>query len=106
MTTERAMRALGAAPMAARMDALEEARLLTFGGKGDLSSIHTAVFAARENARQVRDQITTEMWERLTGSISGCGRPQLSETLVKFRLASLKKRSMTCMPSKALFLAP
>jgi uncharacterized alpha-E superfamily protein len=51
--------------MAARMDALEEARLLTFGGKGDLSSIHTAVFAARENARQVRDQITTEMWERL-----------------------------------------
>ncbi|NJR20341.1 MAG: alpha-E domain-containing protein [Hyphomonadaceae bacterium] len=25
----------------------------------------SAVFAARENARQVRDQITTEMWERL-----------------------------------------
>jgi uncharacterized alpha-E superfamily protein len=65
VTTERALRALGAAPMAARMGALEEARHLTFGREGDLSSIHTAVFAARENARQVRDQITTEMWERL-----------------------------------------
>jgi uncharacterized alpha-E superfamily protein len=51
--------------MGARMDPIEEARLLTFGREGDLSSIHTAVFAARENARQVRDQITTEMWERL-----------------------------------------
>jgi uncharacterized alpha-E superfamily protein len=65
LTTDRAMRALGAAPMAARMDAIEEARLLTFGGTGELSSIHSAVFAARENARQVRDQITTEMWDRL-----------------------------------------
>ena len=64
-TAERAMRALGAAPIAARMGALEEARHLTFGRDGDMSSIHTAVFAARENARQVRDQITTEMWERL-----------------------------------------
>ena len=64
-TAERAMRALGAAPIAARMGAIEEARLLTFGRDADMSSIHTAVFAARENARQVRDQITTEMWERL-----------------------------------------
>jgi uncharacterized alpha-E superfamily protein len=64
-TAERPMRALGAAPIAARMGAIEEARLLTFGRDGEMSSIHTAVFAARENARQVRDQITTEMWERL-----------------------------------------
>jgi uncharacterized alpha-E superfamily protein len=65
ITAERSMRALGAAPIAARMGAVEEARLLTFGRERDLSSIYTAVFAARENARQVRDQITTEMWERL-----------------------------------------
>lgn len=65
ITAERAMRALGAAPIAARMGAIEEARLLTFGRDGDFSSIFNAVFSARENARQVRDQITTEMWERL-----------------------------------------
>jgi uncharacterized alpha-E superfamily protein len=65
ITAERAMAALGAAPIAARMGAIEEARHLTFGREEDFSSIHTAVFAARENARQVRDQITTEMWERL-----------------------------------------
>jgi uncharacterized alpha-E superfamily protein len=65
VTAERAMRALGAAPIAARMGAIEEARLLTFGRDSDMSSIFNAVLAARENARQVRDQITTEMWERL-----------------------------------------
>jgi uncharacterized alpha-E superfamily protein len=64
-TAERAMKALGAAPIAVRMGAIEEARHLTFGRDGELSSIHTSVLAARENARQVRDQITTEMWERL-----------------------------------------
>jgi uncharacterized alpha-E superfamily protein len=65
MTTDRAMRALGAAPLAARMEAMEEARILTFGRDANMSSIFNAVFSARENARQVRDQITTEMWERL-----------------------------------------
>lgn len=65
ITAERAMRALGAAPIAIRMGAAEEARHLTFGRDTDLSSIYKSVLAARENARQVRDQITTEMWERL-----------------------------------------
>jgi uncharacterized alpha-E superfamily protein len=65
LTTDRAMRALGAAPLAARMEAMEEARILTFGREADMATIYNAVFAARENARQVRDQITTEMWERL-----------------------------------------
>jgi A predicted alpha-helical domain with a conserved ER motif. len=55
ITAERAMRALGAAPIAARMGAIEEARHLTFGRDADVSSIYTAIFAARENARQVRD---------------------------------------------------
>ena len=31
----------------------------------DAGSIYTAIARARENARQVRDQITTETWERL-----------------------------------------
>jgi uncharacterized alpha-E superfamily protein len=31
----------------------------------DAGSIYTAIMRARENARQVRDQITTETWERL-----------------------------------------
>jgi uncharacterized alpha-E superfamily protein len=65
LTTDRAIRALGGAPLAARMEAMEEARILTFGREADMASIYTAVLAARENARQVRDQITTEMWERL-----------------------------------------
>jgi uncharacterized alpha-E superfamily protein len=65
LTTDRAMRALGAAPLAARMEAMEEARILTFGREANMSSIFNAVLSARENARQVRDQITTEMWERL-----------------------------------------
>lgn len=65
ITTDRAIRALGGAPLAARMEATEEARILTFGRDGSTSSIFNAVFSARENARQVRDQITTEMWERL-----------------------------------------
>jgi uncharacterized alpha-E superfamily protein len=64
LTAERAMRALGAAPLAARAGAIEEARLLTFG-RGEVASVLASIEAARENARQVRDQITTEMWERL-----------------------------------------
>jgi uncharacterized alpha-E superfamily protein len=62
---ERALRALGAAPMAARMGSFDEARVLTFSRDPEVSSVYAAIAAARENARQVRDQITTEMWERL-----------------------------------------
>jgi uncharacterized alpha-E superfamily protein len=65
VTAERALRALGSASKAAHMGTSDEAQILTFGRDAQLSSIHTSVFAARENARQVRDQITTEMWERL-----------------------------------------
>ena len=65
LTAERAIRAMGGAPMAARLDVVEEARILCFGRGDDRSTVLSAVFAARENARQVRDQITTEMWERL-----------------------------------------
>lgn len=61
---ERALRALGAAPLLANGDPITEARALTFD-RGDSNSIFSSIALARENARQVRDQITTEMWERL-----------------------------------------
>lgn len=61
---ERAMRALGAAPLMARAGSLEEARALTFS-RVDPNSIFSAIAVARENARQVREHLTTEFWERL-----------------------------------------
>jgi uncharacterized alpha-E superfamily protein len=42
----------------------EAARILVLD-KGDENSVLTSLSRARENARQVRDQITTETWERL-----------------------------------------
>src|SRR4051812_39280811 len=42
----------------------EAARALTLD-RSDRGSIVSSVARARENARQVRDQITTETWERL-----------------------------------------
>jgi uncharacterized alpha-E superfamily protein len=44
--------------------ALEAARHLVFD-RDDHGSVCTSLARARENARQVRDQITTETWERL-----------------------------------------
>ncbi|RYG03767.1 MAG: hypothetical protein EON94_03355, partial [Caulobacteraceae bacterium] len=44
--------------------AIEAARDLLFD-KEDMGSVITSLSLARENARQVRDQITTETWERL-----------------------------------------
>src|SRR4051812_23215887 len=42
-----------------------EAALALTLDRGDGGSILSSVAHARENARQVRDQITTETWERL-----------------------------------------
>jgi len=61
----RALLALEADWAGDRLGVNEAVHQLTFGKEGDVSSVLTSVFAARENARQVRDQITTEMWERL-----------------------------------------
>jgi uncharacterized alpha-E superfamily protein len=44
--------------------AYEAARVLVLD-RGDENSVLTSLSRARENARQVRDQITTETWERL-----------------------------------------
>ncbi len=48
----------------ADMDAYAVARFLTFDAKNS-SSILACVASARENARQVRGQISSEMWEQL-----------------------------------------
>jgi uncharacterized alpha-E superfamily protein len=45
--------------------AYEATDALTFGEKHD--SVAHCIYAARENARQVRQQISSEMWEQLNG---------------------------------------
>jgi uncharacterized alpha-E superfamily protein len=59
-----ALSALGDTDPAQSGGALEAARLLTLD-KEDSGSVLISLSRARENARQVRDQITTETWERL-----------------------------------------
>ena len=61
---ERALQSLGAAPLVARAAGMEEVFLMS-AGRDIADSVYSSVAFARENARQVRDQITTEMWERL-----------------------------------------
>lgn len=61
----RALAALGADEGIRASDPLAAARALTFGPLDGIGTVADSTFAARENARQIRDQITTEMWERL-----------------------------------------
>lgn len=51
-------------PLGESQTALGAVRSLLFD-REDLSSVVNSLARARENARQVRDQITTETWERL-----------------------------------------
>jgi uncharacterized alpha-E superfamily protein len=59
--TRRALAALGAAPAENPASAVE--RLLH--DRLDQSSVLVCVGHARDNARQIREQISTEMWERM-----------------------------------------
>jgi uncharacterized alpha-E superfamily protein len=59
-----ALAAVGDSDPAKAADPYEAARALAFD-REDGGSITTSLARARENARQVRDQITTETWERL-----------------------------------------
>ncbi len=59
-----ALTAVGDPDPARATDPYGAARLLTLD-REDGGSITTSLARARENARQVRDQITTETWERL-----------------------------------------
>jgi uncharacterized alpha-E superfamily protein len=63
-TARIALAALGDNTTAADGNLFATARDLTLGHE-DSNSVRRSLAQARENARQVRDQITTEMWERL-----------------------------------------
>jgi len=59
-----ALAAVGDAPAMEAVDTLESARALVLDTESG-GSVVASLAQARENARQVRDQITTETWERL-----------------------------------------
>ena len=61
---QRLLRSLRTLPPAGEIDAYSVTRLLTFDEAND-SSIVSCIAAARENARQVRERISSEMWEQL-----------------------------------------
>jgi len=61
---QRLLRSLRTPPPAGEIDAYSITRLLTFD-EGNTSSIVYCIAAARENARQVREHISSEMWEQL-----------------------------------------
>lgn len=54
----------------------ELARTLTFD-TGHKSSVLSCIFAARENARHVREQISTEQWHRLNSLYLDATRPEV-----------------------------
>jgi len=61
----RVLAALGTPPnLAWSGDAYQVAQILTFD-PGSRSSITSCISAARENARQVREEISTDQWQRL-----------------------------------------
>ena len=61
---QRLLRSLRTPPPAGEIDAYSVTRLLTFD-EANTSSIVSCITAARENARQVREHISSEMWEQL-----------------------------------------
>jgi len=58
----------------------EIARMLTFD-TGVKSSVVSCIIAARENARHVREQISTEQWHRLISLYLGVTRPEFKRAL-------------------------
>ena len=61
---QRLLRSLRTPLPTGEIDAYSVTRLLTFDEAND-SSIVSCIAAARENARQVRERISSEMWEQL-----------------------------------------
>ena len=61
---ERLLRGLHTPLPERNVDAYSITQVLTFDASND-SSIVSSIAAARENARQVREQISSEMWEQL-----------------------------------------
>ena len=61
---QQLMRSLRTPQPAGEVDAYSVTRALTFD-EANTSSIESCIASARENARQVREQISSEMWEQL-----------------------------------------
>ena len=61
---QRLLRSVHTPHPVGEIDAYSVTRLLTFD-EGNNSSIVSCIAAARENARQVRERISSEMWEQL-----------------------------------------
>src|ERR1700736_1707263 len=61
---QRLLRSLRTPPPTGEIDAYSVTRLLTFD-EANTASIVSCIAAARENARQVREHISSEMWEQL-----------------------------------------
>ncbi len=61
-------------------DAFALARELTFNPESQ-ASVLGCILAARENARHVREQISTEMWQRLNSLYLQVTRPELKKNL-------------------------
>src|SRR5580704_7016468 len=77
---KRVLAALGNPPnLAWSGDAYQVAQILTFD-PGNRSSITACVTAARENARQVREEISTEQWQRLNHLFHQVTRHKPNET--------------------------
>ncbi len=76
----RVLAALGNPPnLAWSGDAYQVAQILTFD-PGNRSSITACVAAARENARQVREEISSEQWQRLNHLFHQVTRHKPNET--------------------------
>jgi len=77
----RVLKALGK-PKRVKWDGnpYEIARMLTFD-TGVKSSVVSCIIAARENARHVREQISTEQWHRLNSLYLGVTRPEFKRAL-------------------------
>jgi uncharacterized alpha-E superfamily protein len=61
---QRLLRSMGTSQPTGEVDAYSITRTLTFD-EANTSSIVSCIASARENARQVREQISSEMWEQL-----------------------------------------
>jgi uncharacterized alpha-E superfamily protein len=84
---QRLLRSLRTSLPAGEIDAYSITRLLTFD-ETNTSSIVSGIAAARENARQVRERISSEMWEQLNRLFLQVKRPAWSRSGMPSRINS------------------
>ena len=76
----RVLQALGAHDVKWQGDAVALTHQLTFEA-GSRASVLGCIVAARENARHVREQISTEMWQRLNSLYLQVTRPEMQSDM-------------------------